>query len=193
MEKVLCIILMGGTGVRFGSVLPKQFHSLENKKIYLHTLEACLKSQLFDDIILVCHPEWIEAVKKEIAGYAVIVTAGGGTRQRSSFLGLLACPEGTGYVVIHDALRPFVSQEILEKNVQKVKIAKAVDTCIPSTDTIVQSKDGNTIDNIPLRRDYFRGQTPQSFAYDLVLKAHIATTQTNASDDCSLVLSLIHI
>ncbi len=192
MEKVVGIILMGGTGARFGSDRPKQFHLIEGKRVYLHTLGAFLQSHLFDEIVLVCHSDWLALVKEETACYSVRVCEGGETRQRSSYLGLLACPEDTQYVVIHDAVRPFVSQEILEKNVRRVKIAKAVDTCIPSADTIVHSKNGHTIDQIPLRQDCFRGQTPQSFEYSLILRAHENTQRTNASDDCSLVLELGH-
>lgn len=190
MEKVTGIILMGGTGVRFGSDVPKQFHLLHGKKIYLHTLEVFAQSHLFDAVILVCHPDWIPLVEKETHQYHVKVIAGGKTRQESSYLGLLACSQVTNYVVIHDALRPFVSQEILQRNVDQVKISQAVDTCIPSSDTIVHSKDGLMIDQIPLRKEYFRGQTPQSFSYSLILEAHKKTARTDVSDDCSLVLEL---
>ncbi len=192
MGKMVGIILMGGTGVRFGSDIPKQFHLLDGKKIYLHTLEAFIQSQLFDSIVLVSHPDWLDIVKEETAGYLVIVTEGGKTRQQSSYLGLLACPLGTEYVVIHDALRPFVSRDILARNVEQVQIVGAVDTCSPATDTIVHSCDGIMISNIPPRKEYFQGQTPQSFAYALILKAHQETEQKNASDDCSLVLEAGH-
>ncbi|MFS8564497.1 MAG: 2-C-methyl-D-erythritol 4-phosphate cytidylyltransferase [Rhabdochlamydiaceae bacterium] len=163
---------------------------LDGKKIYLHTLDIFIQSKLFESVVLVCHPDWLEAVKEETAGYSVVVTAGGVTRQHSSYLGLLACPHDTEYVVIHDALRPFVSQDILERNVEQVQIGRAVDTCIPATDTIVHSRNGRMIDQIPLRKEYFQGQTPQSFAYSLIIRAHEETTQTNASDDCSLVLEM---
>ena len=192
MEKVTGIILMGGTGVRFGSDVPKQFHLLHGKKIYLHALEVFVNSHLFDSVILVCHPDWIPLVEKETTQYHVKVIAGGRTRQESSYLGLLACPQDTNYVVIHDALRPFVSQKILQRNVEQVKIYQAIDTCIPSSDTLVHSKDGLMIDKIPLRKEYFRGQTPQSFSHSLILEAHKKTARTDVSDDCSLVLELGH-
>lgn len=192
MEKIVGIILMGGEGARFGSFMPKQFHLIEGKEIYLHTLETFVKSHLFDEIILVCHCDWLSLVQEKTTHYPVRICQGGKTRQRSSYLGLLACPKDTSYVVIHDAVRPFVSYEILKRNVERVKIVKAIDTCIPLADTIVHSKDGLTIDHIPLRHEYFRGQTPQSFEYSLILKAHENTQKTNASDDCSLVLDLGH-
>jgi 2-C-methyl-D-erythritol 4-phosphate cytidylyltransferase len=183
------IILMGGEGRRFGSSTPKQFHRLDEKKIYLHTLEAFINSQLFQQIILVCHPDWIDLVSTEIPADITLVT-GGPTRQASSHLGLKACNASTQFVMIHDAVRPFITQEILKRNLEAVLLHQAVDTCIPSTDTIVHSINGQMITTIPPRTQYMRGQTPQSFSYELIQKAHEITKQTTATDDCSLVLEL---
>lgn len=183
-ERTAAIILMAGKGNRFGSALPKQLYELCGKKIYKYTLERFQESGLFEEIILVCHPDWM--VEED----GVKVVAGGATRQESSYRGLMACDAATQYVVIHDGVRPFVSLEILRENVRLVKQFDAIDTCIPSTDTIVHSVDGKRIDEIPLRSEYWRGQTPQSFAYDLILEAHQRTKRKNASDDCSLILEM---
>src|ERR1700733_8189050 len=130
------ILLMAGIGSRLGSPTPKQFHLLGSKKIYLHTLETFLTSGLFQQIILVCHPDWIDEVKNEIPqDPKIVIIAGGPTRQASSLLGLQACKKAE-YVMIHDAVRPFVSYEILERNLTAVQKHRAVDTCIPSADTI---------------------------------------------------------
>lgn len=189
---IKALILMGGRGARFKSSLPKQFHAIGGKKIYLHTLEQFVKSGLFQEIVLVCTKEWIEEVKLEVEGYPVRVVAGGETRQDSSYLGLLACGEDTDLVVIHDAVRPFVSQRILHENVEACKKYEAVDTCIPATDTLVKTLDGEKIDEIPHRAHFMRGQTPQSFSYELILEAHehARNKQLTATDDCSLVLAL---
>lgn len=181
---VAAIILMAGTGHRFGGPTPKQFQELAGEKIYLHTLKKFLDSRLFDEIILVCHPEWMV----ETEGVKVVM--GGATRQESSYLGLLACHPSTKYVVIHDAVRPFVSLEILKENVKHVKEHEAVNTCIPALDTIVHSFNGQTINEIPPRSQYWRGQTPQSFAYELILEAHQKTEKKDASDDCALILEM---
>jgi 2-C-methyl-D-erythritol 4-phosphate cytidylyltransferase len=192
------IILMGGAGVRFGSTTPKQFHRLAGKKVYLHTLEVFLKMAHFETIILVCPDDWLKEVEGEVALYRdqrIRVVVGGATRQESSYLGLLACGKEAQYVVIHDAVRPFVTREILLQNITTVIQEGAVDTCIPSADTVVQAENGEKIACIPRRSDYFRGQTPQSFYYPLILKAHERAKQygvQNASDDCSLVLALGH-
>jgi 2-C-methyl-D-erythritol 4-phosphate cytidylyltransferase len=186
------ILLMGGKGTRFNSVLPKQFHFLAGKKIYEHTLERFLASGLFSEIILVCASEWIEQVQKEITSPHVRVVAGGETRQESSYLGLLACGSSTEYVMIHDAVRPFVSFEILKNNAIECQKYHAIDTCIPSADTIVFAPSLEQIEKIPPRAHYLRGQTPQSFAYPLILEAHLAAQKKGVSstDDCTLVLSL---
>lgn len=184
---------MGGTGERFGSPTPKQFHRLAGKKVYLYTLETFLSSNLFEEILLVCPEGWLGEVKEDIAGYSgrISIVIGGATRQESSLNGLLACGEDTHFVVIHDAVRPFVSQEILEKNIAAVLAGGAVDTCIPSTDTLVHAPQGNRISTIPLRAEYLRGQTPQSFSHSLILSAHLNAKKAgifNNSDDCSLAL-----
>ncbi len=184
------ILLMGGEGKRFGSKTPKQFLSLSGKKIYLHTLEKFLPFKEFEEIILPCSPKWIPSVKKEIQDKRVKIIEGGPSRQNSSYRGLIACGKETDFVLIHDAVRPFVSQEIIEKNIQALKTHVAINTCIPLTDTLVHTKSMHTIDAIPKRFEYLRGQTPQSFSYPVILKAHEKASTQSAFDDCSLVLKL---
>jgi 2-C-methyl-D-erythritol 4-phosphate cytidylyltransferase len=185
------ILLMAGIGSRLGSSTPKQFHLLGSKKIYLHTLETFLTAELFQQIILVCHPDWIDEVKNEIpSDPKILVIPGGPTRQASSFLGLQACK--TKFVMIHDAVRPFVSPEILMRNIAAVQSHRAVDTCIPSSDTIVHSENGELVTSIPPRKNYLRGQTPQTFESQLIFEAHQKTQATQSTDDCSLVLELGH-
>lgn len=191
MLNVKAILLLAGRGLRFNSALPKQFHAIGGKKIYLHTLEKLVASGLFGEIILVCSPEWIDEVQKEVRDFPAHVVLGGKTRQDSSYLGLLACGEETDYVLIHDAVRPFVSQRILEENIAACQKYGAANTCIPSADTLVHTQDGKTIDAIPPRAFYMRGQTPQSFSYPLILEAHKKAEASGftATDDCALVLA----
>jgi 2-C-methyl-D-erythritol 4-phosphate cytidylyltransferase len=197
-NSVKAILLMGGTGLRFGSEIPKQFHRLAGKKVYLHTLEVFLEANLFEEIVLVCPTSWIEQVKTDLVSYAlakITIVEGGLTRQESSLKGLLACGQETQIVVIHDAVRPFVSKTILKENVAKAIQFKAVNTCISSADTLVRTIDKNQIDTIPNRSEYLRGQTPQSFNYSLILQSHLQAKEAgicNISDDCSLVLKTEH-
>ncbi|PIS01726.1 MAG: hypothetical protein COT84_00800 [Chlamydiae bacterium CG10_big_fil_rev_8_21_14_0_10_35_9] len=194
--RMTAILLMAGIGSRFQSALPKQYHNLSGKKVYLHTLDTFVKSNLFYEIILVCDKDFIATVCKEVAHYPNCkVIEGGKTRQESSYLGLLACHANSNFVMIHDAVRPFVSLRILQENFEQVLKHKAVDTCISSADTLVHTQNGSHIDDIPLRSAYLRGQTPQSFCYKLICKAHehaLNAKQENASDDCQLVHNLGH-
>ena len=182
------IILMGGEGKRFSTAIPKQFHLLGGLSVYQHTLNTFRESGLFREIILVCHPDWIHKVQEESPDVKVV--SGGNTRQKSSLRGLEACNPACNYVMIHDAVRPFVSHQILRDNIQAVLESDAVDTCIPSSDTIVMTQDGSSIASIPPRHQLWRGQTPQTFTYPLICEAHRNTTQTNATDDCQLIIDL---
>ncbi len=184
------IILMGGCGERFGSFQPKQFHNLSGKKIYHHTLDAFKAFESIDEIILVCNEKYVEEVEAEVASARVRVLKGGMSRQESSYAGLQACQKECEFVLIHDAVRPFVSREIIEENMKQVLLHKAIDTCVPSADTIVHSDGKDSIVEIPDRNCYLRGQTPQTFSYPLILGAHeeaIKNSLQEIPDDCRLV------
>jgi ribitol-5-phosphate 2-dehydrogenase (NADP+) / D-ribitol-5-phosphate cytidylyltransferase len=187
---VKAILLMGGEGLRFESDIPKQFLNLSGKKIYLYTLNTFLSFSEFSQILLVCHKSWIKYVAAEVSDPRVRIIEGGHTRQDSSYRGLIACGKETTHVVIHDAVRPFVSKKIIQDNLNALQKHKAVDTCIPSADTIVHAETFDHISSIPNRSKYLRGQTPQSFSYSLLLKAHEKALSKNSSDDCKLILDL---
>ncbi len=195
MQGITALLLFAGEGARFGSAVPKQFHRLSGKKIYLHTLEKFLSSGFFEEIILVCPESWKNEVEKEIAEYGrkeIKVVSGGKSRQESCYLGLKACDKNCQYVVIHDGVRPFVTHEILRANIEGVKLHGAVDTCIPSTDTLAHTSSGTHIDTIPKRSELLRGQTPQSFSYPLILEAceRARKLGLEGSDECSLVVAM---
>lgn len=182
------ILLMGGEGRRFGSEIPKQFHLLSGKPIYQHTLGAIVSAGFFDEIILVTHSDWLDL---HLEGVKVVT--GGKTRQASSLNGLRAFSKKPDIVLIHDAVRPFVTERILRENVAGAMEWGAVDTCIPTADTLVHAPGGRVIATIPKREEYLRGQTPQTFRMDWIVEAHekaLAEGIENASDDCRLVLRL---
>ena len=126
------------------------------------------------------------------------ITDTGASRQESSLNALNAIQaecSGDDYVIIHDAARPLVSQKIINENIEKVKEFGACDTVIPAHDTIIKSVDEKTLDSIPLRKELYLGQTPQSFKYSIVRKAYddyFAIPEDKRpvmTDDCGLVLS----
>ncbi|NGX27881.1 MAG: 2-C-methyl-D-erythritol 4-phosphate cytidylyltransferase 2 [Candidatus Anoxychlamydiales bacterium] len=189
--KVSLLLLLGGKGSRFKSDTPKQFHMLAGKKIYLHTLDTFYNLNIFDELIIVTHRDWIKTVEKETCIYKNIkVIQGGKERQESSYLGLKAI-KTTDFVMFHDAVRPFVTKKIILDNLDTVIKYRAVNTCIKSTDTLVEIDDQNKISKVVDRSKLYRGQTPQTFEYNLILDAHVEALKngiTNATDDCQLVM-----
>jgi len=195
---ISAVILIGGKGTRFAPHNPKQFHHLKDRPIYLHTLESFLASQFFNEIILVCHHNWINTVEKEIDKLKqkniIKIVKGGATRQESSYKGLQAL-RYRDIVMIHDGVRPFVSQRMIQENIDMAIRYGAVNTCIPVTDTLVQTLDGKSIQNIPQRNQFYRGQTPQTFSFEVIWQAHQRALQSgikNATEDCQLALAMNH-
>ena len=188
--RIGAVLLMGGSGVRFGEHVPKQFCLLGGKPLYLYALETFLQTGVFDEIVLVCHPDWVKTIE---ASPLLRPVSGGLTRQESSRTGLNAFSIAPEIVLIHDAVRPFVSEAIIKANLDAAIAWGAADTCIPTADTLVHAPERNWIGSIPKREEFLRGQTPQTFRYNLIVEAHEKAKQagiSNSSDDCRLVLDL---
>jgi 2-C-methyl-D-erythritol 4-phosphate cytidylyltransferase len=193
------VILAGGSGTRMGNIdKPKQFIEVYGKPLIIYTLEAFEASEYIEDILISCHEEWIEQVviwcrKYEITK-AKYVIKGGETRQASTLSALNKlkgiCQEDD-IVVIHDSARPLITNRIIKDNVKFTKEYDAVDTVIPCDDTIIKSLNNKTISNVPVRKELYVGQTPQSFKFNLIMESHLNALDnnvTNATDDCQLVL-----
>ncbi|HMK49956.1 MAG TPA: 2-C-methyl-D-erythritol 4-phosphate cytidylyltransferase [Thermodesulfovibrionales bacterium] len=195
--KTTAIILASGSGIRFRGDLPKQFAKLAGLPVVVHTLKAFQMNRHVSDIVIVTLAEYIEELwslvgKNQLSKVRKIVV-GGQTRQDSSSIGLKSCDEDTKYVLIHDAVRPFISQGIIDDLVDAVQKYRAVDTVVPSPDTIVSIDRDNNITDIPDRSLLRRGQTPQAFEFSLIRNAHERAMKdgvVNSTDDCSLVLKL---
>ncbi len=193
--KKIAIILASGRGTRFKNELPKQFSKLAGKMIFEHTVDVFEKNPNIDEIIIVSSPDYTEIIReKVIKNYWHKVTKilkGGETRQESSYIGINSIEYNEAFVLIHDAVRPFVSHEIINKVIEALKEHKAVDVAIPSADTIIKIDDNLFIKDIPERKYYWRGQTPQGFWLPTIKKAHDLAKNdkfTTVTDDCGLVL-----
>ncbi len=195
-KRTVAIILAGGTGVRMKTVTPKQFLRIAGKPVVLHTIEQFDRNKLISDIVIVCAKDYLaelkEILKKNRKKKIYRILEGGPARQGSSYIGLKGCPPGTQYVLIHDAVRPFVDERVIGDTLSAAIEVGASDTVIKTADTIISQK-GDFIDNIPDRKYLRRGQTPQGFKYSLILKAHEMAQKkgiTNATDDCGLVMAM---
>lgn len=167
-------ILAGGSGTRMGNTeMPKQYLMLGDRPIIIHTIEQFLINQSFSKIIVCCPKEWVSYTEDLLEKYnidtnRVDIAVGGSTRNETIMNGCKLIEEKYGLtdkdiIVTHDAVRPFVNQRILDDNIKLAKKYAAIDTVVSATDTIVYSKDGKIISDIPNRKECFQGQTPQTF------------------------------
>lgn len=193
------IILASGAGERFQGNIPKQFIKLAGLPVIVHTLKVFQQHPLIDQIIVVTTKEFIDLIWSYASVYGLNkitkVVIGGDTRQDSSRIGLDCCNPKTEYVLIHDGVRPLLTDKIINDLINNVKTHKAVDTVIPSADTIVVVDKNNFIESIPDRSTLKRGQTPQAFSYELIQQAHRLASENdvyNSTDDCALVMKLGH-
>lgn len=194
MKKTQMVILAGGSGNRFGSNIPKQYVKIAGKTILEHTIEKIEHSTCIDSMILVVSETYLnyvqELVRKNAFQKVVKIIPGGDTRQASSYAGICACDKDTQNVLFHDAIRPFVSNAILEATVKALERYKAVDVAIPCADTMIQINDQNIITNIPERSLFRRGQTPQGFDLKLIREAYERYLQEDNlvfTDDCGII------
>ncbi|MEE3427664.1 MAG: IspD/TarI family cytidylyltransferase [Ruminococcus sp.] len=179
------IILAGGVGSRMGVDRPKQYLVIDDKPIIVYCLEIFEKHNDIDNIVIVVSDEWkdyvIENVKKyginKVCGYA----PAGRTRQHSIYNGLKCtetnAPE-TDVVIIHDAARPLVSDKIIKDCIIGAVEDDGAMPVISVKDTIYQSKDGKSIENLLKRSELFAGQAPESFDFKRYLDIH-----NSVSDD----------
>ncbi len=193
--KTYAVILASGKGKRFKSQTPKQFTKIAGKLVVEHTVSIFEKHHLVDEIIIVTLPEYISkieelTIKNEWKKVSKILI-GGNTRQESSFVGINSIKDPEALVLIHDAVRPLVSDKIISEIIKYLSEYDAVDVAIPSADTIIEIGDDQTIRRIPKREYYWKGQTPQGFKLSLIKKAHLLAKKdnfTDVTDDCGLIL-----
>lgn len=171
-------ILAGGKGTRMGIDKPKQFLMLGNKPIIIHTIEKFLLCEQIEEVYVGVHPDWVDytddLIKKYIVSDKKIMLVPGGGDRNGTIFNIVDVIENVhgednGHIIVtHDSVRPFVTLRILNENIKAAEEYGACDTVISAVDTIVVSKDGEIISDIPDRREMFQGQTPQSFKMSMI-------------------------
>lgn len=194
-------ILAGGIGKRMNMAngMPKQFLMLGDKPIIIHTIEKFLLCQKIDKVFVGVHEDWItymnDIVNKYIENKDKVRIVSGGKDRNGTIMNVAnAIEEEFGksdehIIVTHDAVRPFVTLRIIEKNIDTAIKYDACDTVIPATDTIVVSQDDDKISDIPNRKNMYQGQTPQSFKISLLKKLYADLTDNEKeilTDACKI-------
>ena len=223
--KNVAVILAGGIGARVGGNTPKQLLPLQDGKSVLeHAVDAFEQSSHIDEVCIVMHPDYIMHAEQMLLANAWQkvrhIIPGGKERWESSVnairamgYGLWAIGEETNCqlpianrqkkvnLLLHDAARPFVSQEIIARVCEALEEHEAVTVAIPSTDTVYEMVDGK-VARIPQRSTIMRAQTPQAFRLELIAEAYAKALGVDicdiqacsachlpATDDCGVLFN----
>ncbi len=177
-QKVTVIIPAAGSGKRMRSTADgksKQFMDLQNKPMLVHTLEKFEHARYTDEIILVCPGDGIAFVQEEILKKFYFkkvakIVIGGNERQDSVYEGLRAV-ENTDIVLVHDAVRPFISVQKIDELIEACVKFDAAILAVPTKDTIAAQDENQFVAETLERSKLWHVQTPQAFAYRILLEA----------------------
>ncbi len=192
-EKGTAIVLAAGRGRRMGTATQKQFLEVNGKPLLYYALRGFQDSPRIQEIILVTGEDRIDYCRERIVEYygltkVINIIPGGAQRYDSVYEGLKKCKD-CDYVYIHDGARPYVTEDIVERAWEEVKVYRACAVGVPAKDTIkITDSEGFGIET-PNRSTVWQVQTPQVFAYDLIRRAYdlLQETDKNGVTDDSMV------
>ena len=185
------VILSGGVGSRMRQDgFPKQYIEIYGKPILIYTLERFNNNALVDKIIIVAAEQWREKIFEWIDIYGinkfVEIANAGNTRQESILNVLEVCAkysvESSDNVIIHDAVRPLLSDLLISKCLSALKNSEGCMPVLPINDTVYQSLNGNEITNLLDRKTLFAGQAPEAFHLHRYLEINRFATKTELAN-----------
>jgi 2-C-methyl-D-erythritol 4-phosphate cytidylyltransferase len=185
------VIVAGGGGSRVGGTELKQFRWIAGKPMLLHSLQTFMERP--DVVTVVCvlpreyvgdPPPWIFQCDVN----RLMISIGGRTRTESVANGLDDLPDEADIVLVHDAARPFVSAQTIDRVVRSVRDGRATIAAVPVTDTLKNVDESGLIAGTVERERLWRAQTPQGFPREVIVRAHreAKAARVNATDDASL-------
>lgn len=192
--KPICtaVIVAAGKGKRMGTEISKQFLPLCGKEILAHTVEKFEKAEKIRDIILVTGEDSLQDVQDMTQEYGWkkirSIVAGGKERQDSVWNGLQEVSVDAEIVLIHDGVRPFVTEDILDISMETALEMGGCVTGVPAKDTIKVCNSENIAVDTPDRSTLWQIQTPQTFRRELIMKAYEQAKEDGfvGTDDASL-------
>lgn len=194
MKKTVAVLLAGGSGSRMGADRPKQFIEVMGKTILEWSIIAFSRVEEVDEVCIVCRKDWMEDVSRlvEQGHYDKVthVLPGGRERYDSSLSAIGAYQDDEVRLLLHDSVRPLVSQRIIRDCIQALEQFDAVDVAIASTDTIIEVDSEGIITRTPKRSNLRNVQTPQGFRLGTIRRAYELALQDPAfetTDDCGVV------
>jgi len=191
-ESAVAVIPAGGVGARMGSRRPKQYLSIGGAPILVHTVRALLAATRLDGMVVAVPAHLIDASRRLLLRHrirtAVDVVSGGAHRQESVWRGLQAVPPGIRWVLVHDAVRPFVTAALLDRLLAAARRSGAATCGLPVRETVKRVR-GDAVESTLDRDGLWLIQTPQVFSRELLWEAHDKARRDGFSgtDDASLV------
>jgi 2-C-methyl-D-erythritol 4-phosphate cytidylyltransferase len=194
MEKLAVIIPAAGSGSRMGSSKPKPFLLLGDKSILWYTISAFAKVESVIQIIIPTSKDWISEVQEicnsipnQKIQFKVIL--GGSERQFSIQNGLDHIKHDVTLVAVHDAVRPFISAELIMRTAHEASKFGGAIVGVPAKDTIKKVNSSLSILNTPNRKELWQAQTPQIFRKSILIQAYKSAIENKfvGTDDASLV------
>lgn len=178
--KNIAVILSGGIGSRMGLNMPKQYVMVDKKPIISYSVKQFLDNSLTDELVIVVANEWRSFVAQHISELypqkPIYYAEAGETRQFSVYNGLKVISQN-GYstediVLIHDAARPLVTQDLINRCYEGCREADGVMPVISVKDTTYLSEDGKHIQSLLNRSHLWSGQAPEAFRFERYYKIH---------------------
>lgn len=196
----IALIIAGGSGQRMHQDIPKQFLNVQDKPVIIYTLEAFQKHPDIDAIQVVLLDGWHEILKAYAKQFNITklvgVVSGGENGQASILNGILAIKEkysDEDIVLVHDAIRPMVSEEIISDNIAKCKLYGSAIAAIPCAEAMLETENRNFSNSVYDREKLMRTQTPQAFPLGKLVWAHERAKEvgiTNSVASCTLMIEL---
>ncbi|HOB92035.1 MAG: 2-C-methyl-D-erythritol 4-phosphate cytidylyltransferase [Bacillota bacterium] len=190
---VAAIVPAAGRGRRMGMGQSKAFLPLQGKPVLAHTLHVLGMCESIDEIVVAVGEQDLDLCGRELSSRVnadrLRVVAGGSTRQESVWNCLLAASPDVDLYLVHDAVRPLVTHQIIESVISLASETGAAVAAVPSKDTVRLSRDGKFFCSTPERSTVWIIQTPQVFSAELLVKAHEAAARDGyvGTDDAALV------
>ncbi len=183
----VALIVAAGSGSRTGLDFPKQYLKLGDEMMLSKTIRAFYDHPAIDQVQVVINPNDLDLYREASRDFRLPHWVdGGATRQKSVALGLEAIERfAPTKVLIHDAARPFVSAEIIDRCLEALKKYRAVLPALPVVDTLKSIRDSEVTDTLD-RSKIVAAQTPQCFDYDAIIGAHRIYESQDVTDDIAL-------
>lgn len=198
----IAMIIAGGKGSRMNQDIPKQFLNIHDRPIIVYTMQAFQKHPEIDAILIVCLDGWQEILKAYAHQFNITklrwVVVGGGNGQESIHNGLIQLERecrAEDLVLVHDGIRPNVSQEIISNSIAECRLHGSAITVIPCAEAmLLREEENGTSAKALISRDMLaRTQTPQTFPLAKLLWAHREAEKRgihNSIASCTLMVEL---